>query len=185
MKARFGWAVVSAVFLGSIGSSFAADMAVKALPVAAPVVTYNWSGCYVGAEGGGAWGRGQPRVAATGEQFQDPFDLRGGLAGGEVGCNFQTGHLVLGIEGDMSWTSNKGSAFDGKTAGNPAIPISLDERWLGTVRGRIGYAWDRVLLFATGGFAAPDVRWSANLLSPPFATAFTSTDTAQMTGWVA
>jgi outer membrane immunogenic protein len=165
-------------------SAFAADMAVKARPVVPPPV-YSWTGCYIGAEGGGAWGRSQTRLATTGEQFQNPFDISGGIAGGEWGCNYQVGQLVWGYEGDFSWTNKKGTAFDGLTTGNPQIPITVEERWLSTQRARFGWAWDRFMLFATAGVAFNEGRWTAALLPQAgFNPAFNATDSMNHTGWV-
>jgi outer membrane immunogenic protein len=186
MKRHFGWALASVVLVGisGLGAASAADMAVKAPVQALPPPVYSWTGCYIGAEGGGAWGRSRTRLAATGEPFQDPFDVSGGVVGGEWGCNYQFGKIVIGYEGDFSWSNKKGSAFDGLTAGNPLIPITVEERWISTQRGRLGWAWDRTLLYVTGGVAFADARWSGALLPPAFAPAFTASDTAHFTGGV-
>jgi outer membrane immunogenic protein len=188
MRRHFGWALASvmSVGLGGLGSASAADMAVKARPmVAPPPVIFSWTGCYIGAEGGGNWGRSRTRVNTTGEPFQDAFDISGGIAGGEWGCNYQMGQFVIGYEGDFSWTNKKGTAFDGRTAGNALIPITVEERWISTQRGRLGWAWDRVLLFVTGGVAFTDARWSGALLpSAGFAPAFIASDSMRHVGWV-
>src|ERR1017187_7669106 len=93
-------AVAVSAILG-IGSAFAADMAVKALPVAPPVVAYNWTGCYIGAHVGYGWGRDTNdfgRAVASGPTEEGifapgefgPFNhtTGGGVAGGQVGCNY-------------------------------------------------------------------------------------------------
>jgi outer membrane immunogenic protein len=70
--------------------AMAADMATKA-PVytkAPPMVAvYNWTGCYLGGEGGGAWGRSRDYSAVSGNAFTNSFNLSGGIAGGTLGCN--------------------------------------------------------------------------------------------------
>lgn len=154
--------------------------------MAAPVpIVYSWTGCYIGGEGGGNWGRSRTRLATTGEPFQNAFDISGGIAGVEWGCNYQMGQFVIGYEGDWSWTNKKGTAFDGLTAGNPLIPITVEERWISTQRGRLGWAFDRVLLFVSGGFAFADSRWSGALLpSAGFNPGLIATDTFRSTGWV-
>ena len=57
MRRRLGWALASVISIGfsGLGGAMAADMAVKARPVAPPVMIYNWSGCYIGGNIGGGW----------------------------------------------------------------------------------------------------------------------------------
>jgi len=110
-------------------------------PMVAPY--YNWTGFYVGINGGGAWGTST--WDSTGG-----FDLSGGMIGGTIGYNWQTGPWVLGAEGDLDWASVKGStAAIGCTTAN----CSTENTWLGTVRGRVGYAFDRFMPYITGGVA--------------------------------
>lgn len=110
-------------------------------PMVAPY--YNWTGFYVGINGGGAWGTST--WDSTGG-----FDLSGGMIGGTIGYNWQTGPWVLGAEGDLDWANVKGStAAIGCTTAN----CSTENTWLGTVRGRVGYAFDRFMPYITGGVA--------------------------------
>jgi outer membrane immunogenic protein len=138
--------------------AMAADMAAKA-PVytkAPPMVAaYSWTGCYIGGEGGYAWGHARETAASgtlTGTAINSGFSLGGGLAGGTIGCNYQMSNIVLGIEDDMSWTNKKGSAFD-QAPFNPGFNGSIKESWIDTLRGRVGFTWDRALIYATGGGA--------------------------------
>src|SRR6185436_12806005 len=75
------------------------------LPVAyrAPqnYVIFTWTGFYFGAHGGGAWGRKDATTA--------PLDISGGLAGGQIGANYQAGSWVLGVEADASWADLTGN----------------------------------------------------------------------------
>ena len=152
MKRLVPVAVVAAVF-GFIGTANAADLPVKAPAYRAPppVTLYNWSGLYLGINGGYGWGK------TTGDWFGfrgGNFDINGGLFGGQIGFNYQlhTSPLVLGVEADWDWADIKGSHTY-----QPALPITVTNaakiKDLGTVRGRVGYAWDRVLLYGTGGWA--------------------------------
>jgi outer membrane immunogenic protein len=140
------------------GSAFAADMAVKAPPppVVAPV--YNWTGFYVGIEGGGGWGRtGQFDETDTGLS-RGAWNISGGLVGGTAGYNWETGNVVFGLESDMSWTNIIGQvSYDGLNACKTG-PCFTDLRWLNTDRARIGYAANNVLWYATGGLAIGDVH---------------------------
>ena len=98
---------ITAFLAVSTTTAFAADLAVKSpmpAPMAAPVI-FSWTGCYIGVEGGGNWGRSEQisRSGATaGLHITGGFDLSGGLVGGTVGCNYQTGSFVIGIENDYS-----------------------------------------------------------------------------------
>jgi outer membrane immunogenic protein len=120
-------------------------------PVVAPPVAYNWTGFYVGINGGGAWGRSSfdGALGTLGN-----FDTSGALAGGTVGYNWQYGQAVFGLEGDIDWTNIRGSA--GCFGGLAACQAQND--WLGTARGRLGYAFDRFLPYVTGGLAVGDLK---------------------------
>ena len=87
MKHMFYAAVAALAFTGSL--AVAADLPTKAPLYKAPPAYFGWTGCYIGAEGGGTWGRAQTKLATTGQPFQDRFDIHGAIAGGEWGCNFQ------------------------------------------------------------------------------------------------
>jgi outer membrane immunogenic protein len=191
------------LFLGSIalaaliaGPVMAADMPLKAPP---PVAVFSWTGCYVGIEGGGAWGRSRhDAVAAAPISGIQPnwtpwFDVSGGLAGVEYGCNQQFGgNWVFGIESDISWTNKKGSSNEtgalGVFAGTAAAGFSDEtrEKWISTSRARIGWTWDRAMFFVTGGFAAAKVDASVTI---PAAAGFgpglsgISTDSHTVYGW--
>ena len=122
-------------------------------PVAIPV--YNWTGFYIGINGGGGFGRSQ--WDSTGS-----FDISGGLVGGTVGYNYQFGQGVVGIEGDIDWAD-----INGTTNTFCAFGCKTSDHWLSTVRGRLGYAADRFMPFVTGGAAFGDIRAS----TPGFAGA--------------
>jgi outer membrane immunogenic protein len=137
-------------------SASAADLATKA-PDVVPVA-YNWSGCYLGIEGGGNWGHtNQTAVtplnpADNGLPITGNYNMNGGLLGGTLGCNYQVSNWVFGIENDFSWTNASGNVSDlppfAARSNNP-----IREEWIDTLRGRIGIAWDRALLYGTGGAA--------------------------------
>lgn len=132
-------------------SAGAADLSLAPLykaPPAEVAQAYNWTGFYLGANGGGGWGHSYWSTNATG------FGLSGGQVGGTIGYNRQLGNVVFGLEGDIDW-----SGFDGNTtAGGCAGGCSTSDSWLSTVRGRIGYSFDRVMPYVAGGLAAGDIR---------------------------
>ena len=147
-KAAAGY--VALCMLLSATSAIAADLSLaplyKAPPPPAPA--YDWSGFYVGVNGGGGWGHSWWNANTTG------FPLSGGQAGGTAGYNWQTGNVVFGIEGDLDWSGFDGSAT---TPGCPA-GCSTSDNWLSTVRGRVGYSFGRIMPYVTGGLAVGDIR---------------------------
>jgi outer membrane immunogenic protein len=175
--------VTSIALAALVGPATAADQRAPILKAPPPPPIFSWSGCYVGAEGGWAWGKTQT-TDLSGIGFQPQFDARGGLAGGEAGCQYQSSQIVFGIEGDVSWADKKGTAFDGQPLGNPAIPIEVREQWLATLRGRFGWAVDKALFYVTGGLAVAQVQWQGTLLAPPFPTTIVTTDRPVMVGLV-
>jgi outer membrane immunogenic protein len=123
--------------------AFAADMPAKA-PAAQ---LFNWTGFYVGANAGGLWG-------TTDQPEPDVFmNLRGGMAGGTAGYNWQAGNWVLGLEGDFDWLSMKSTQFFTCASG---CTTKFDD--FGTARARLGYASGPYLLYATGGAAFTRAR---------------------------
>jgi outer membrane immunogenic protein len=130
----------------------AADLSVAPLYKAPPQVSpvYNWTGFYLGANGGGGWGRSWWQSQSTG------IDLSGGGVGGTAGYNWQFGNAVLGVEGDIDWSNLKG------TSGAVLCPgCSTSDSWLSTVRGRAGYAFGGIMPYVTGGLAVGDIRATA------------------------
>jgi outer membrane immunogenic protein len=159
-KLLFGTVAIGALALST--TAFAADMPVKApvykAPVVAPVV-YSWTGCYVGGDVGYAWGRDSDNETNRTTGAVSPFtpassaNVNGFKAGGYIGCNWQvSGPFVFGVEGDGEWAHLTGST----TYSNTGAPPDFYETRVnsqGSIRGRVGYAWDRVLLYVTGGIA--------------------------------
>jgi outer membrane immunogenic protein len=148
------------------GSAGAADLPVKAAPAPAD---YSFTGCHIGANGGGKWGfeRGTLYLApATGPAGPTPaaastFDTSQtaagtAMGGGQIGCDYQMGYGVYGIEADGDWQH-----YGDQTTLAPGELVSFTTKWEASVRGRAGYASDRVLIYATGG-----VSWtSMNVLT--------------------
>ena len=149
--------VAVVALLAGVGRVTAADMPV---PQAAPVpplvyfpAYYNWSGIYLGVNGG--YGFGQSNWTSAGVSTGN-FSTNGFLVGGTLGANYQTGSYLVGFEGDIDWSSVQGSSSAaacvalGAAAGTTCQTKSP---WLGTARARVGYAFDRLLVFGTGGAA--------------------------------
>ena len=129
----------------------AADLSVAPLYKAPPAqvsAEYNWTGFYLGLNGGGGWGR------SNWDTSNDRISTSGALVGGTAGYNWQFGNAVLGLEGDVDWTNIQGT--DASTLCPAGCTTS--ETWLSTVRGRAGYSFGRVLPYVTGGLAVGDIR---------------------------
>jgi outer membrane autotransporter protein len=154
---------------GGIRYQFAPDMAVAshAMPVKAPVLkapvmtAVNWTGFYVGGFGGAILGRADWGYA--GGEVAPHIGGFGG--GGDIGYNWQMNRWVLGIEAELEGTSTKGGTACNPNA-SPTSPMFLttcnaSARWIGDVAGRVGYTWDRALLYVKGGGAWTDERFTA------------------------
>jgi len=142
--------VLAALLVGSACAQAAdlpAPMPVKA-PVAAPA--FSWTGLYLGAHLGYGWSR-TTYTDPTLPGWQVINRPDGILGGGQIGYNYQFGAVVLGIEADLSATGIDGTTYD-------VAPFAGDRyrdqlKWTATVVGRLGYAFDRTLLYVKGGAA--------------------------------
>ena len=188
------------------GPALAADLPLKAPP---PVVAaWNWSGFYIGGHGGYGWGHNSqtdindPFFTGKFPTFNIPgFDPKGFLGGVQAGANWQTGAIVTGLEGDLSFADIKASTFNtpppnvglfGITNfGTAATSGTFD--LLGSGRGRLGYlVAPNVLLYGTGGLAWTHFVQSTVLTSTtvsPFAPTSgnfsATTNPSWRFGWVA
>lgn len=127
----------------------------------APTI-FSWSGCYIGADVGGGFLRDEDRETFRATGAPSPFSPyptnvsspEGVKAGGFVGCNYQfAGGFVLGAEGDAEWANIKGGTADFVGTGLPPDYYNTNIDFQASARGRIGYAFDRMLVYATGGAA--------------------------------
>jgi len=149
MKRIFAAGATVAALLAFAGQAGAADLARRQqMPVKAPYLEqiYNWTGFYVGINGGGGFGR------SSWDGGVGSFDPSGGIVGGTVGYNYQVGQAVFGVEGDIDWSDMKSSS---------ACTLGVCQTrndWLGTARGRLGYAFDRFMPYVTGGVAFGNVK---------------------------
>jgi outer membrane immunogenic protein len=149
---RFLLLVVWCAFLVSsgIGIGSAADLpeysppppAVSAMP------QFSWSGFYIGGNAGYGWSTASGTVTTT--TGSGPFTASGSgfLGGAEAGYNWHYGPAVFGMEADFQGTTESGPF---NAVAGPTISGTEKTPWFGTVRGRLGFAYDRILLYATGG----------------------------------
>lgn len=181
-------AVVGSALVAGIVTAGAADMRVKAIPMAAPPPAFSWTGFYAGANVGGAWtpDNGSSEFGPLFPPFAilPPLvpvftvipgqlaSLTGGgsqsgvIGGGQIGYNWQVQKFVLGVEADLQGSDLKGSSATAtRTFGPPIIPLTVTQtvnvdagrvNWMASFRGRLGLAWDRILLYGTGGAAVAE-----------------------------
>jgi outer membrane immunogenic protein len=151
--------------------AFAADLPSRAPPpvYVPPAPIFTWTGIYVGGQIGYAWGKNN---VSFGDNFGDyaalSYNTSGVIGGAHVGYNLQLSQFVIGLEGDVDGTSQSkqyngalpfGASLVGPGVGSLVAPlggnisVNVNHNIEGSIRGRLGYAWDRVLIYATGGVA--------------------------------
>jgi outer membrane immunogenic protein len=136
--------------LALVGAASAADLPPRypvmqpRAPIYNPV--YTWTGFYVGINGGGGWGR------STWDGV-DKFNVSGGMIGVTAGYNYQYNQIVFGIEADLDWSGVKGNTFVNCPGG-----CTTRNDWLSTVRGRVGFSFDRFMPYITAGVALGDIK---------------------------
>jgi len=149
VKHSFFAGCLTAGLLAAAPCARAADLSLAPLykaPPAAYAPSYNWSGFYLGVNGGGGWGDSHWQGIGR-------ADLSGAQVGGTAGYNWQLGQTVLGLEGDIDWNHLTGTNNSTLCPG-----CTTSDTWLSTVRGRVGYAFDRFLPYVTGGLATGDIH---------------------------
>jgi len=164
--------LVAAVIAGLPIAAHSADLP-TAFPasISAPIpLSYNWTGFYVGAQGGWSWGN---FLRLTGGVVTSDWNPDGGIAGIHAAYLYQHSQLVYGIEGDVEWWG-----ISGDDGGQGGVTDDADGKWLASVRGKLGWAHDRWLLYATGGW-----QWgSTNIIQNSGPTATVGLD---LSGWTA
>ena len=190
--------IAGATLAALIGTpALAADMALKAPP---PPPSWSWTGFYVGLNAGYSVARdpfNQTSVpAGIGAVATSSIDSRvspqGGIFGGQVGYNYQTGNIVFGVEGDIQWSGEHdtaGCGFECISVGGMIITEGSAEqkiKWFGTARGRIGWTNNDWLLYITGGGAWGGINATTaiNASAPGIAIAFSNTTSFTKSGGV-
>jgi len=176
--------------------AFAADLPARVTKAPALVSpAYDWSGFYLGVSAGYTFGEddditttGQAagninNVAIGARPGRVRLDRDGFIGGGQMGYNWQVSpNWVFGLEADISYVDiRRDVAVIGTTGLNNTFRTRMD--YLGTVRGRIGYAWDRTLLYATGGLAYAEIENSVNFFGPLGQLQFTGNDRRTEAGY--
>jgi outer membrane immunogenic protein len=194
-------AVFTAIMPLACGSTaaVAADMAMKS----APAAIYQWSGCYVGLNGGGGASSSNNTATVDPGAYLDAADaatvgsdgtgsanISSFFGGGQAGCNWQSGTVVVGLEGDFDYFHSNSNFYNSTdTLAPPAstpfvIGQSLTSDYLATVRPRIGIAADRNFAYLTGGVAFTDANYTESY-SDGAGGSGVATASKFLTGWTA
>lgn len=166
-----GGVAISALLLAApLSSAGAADLAYKA-PTPPPPPAWSWTGFYIGLQGGAGWGTVEDQVSSVqsciggvcGPQIpvgflQSSFDMSGMFGGATAGFNWQTGPVVLGVEGDFSGSNISGNSdcshsFGLGAMGGTSSTCKTEMNWFGTATGRVGLTADHALLYIKAGAA--------------------------------
>jgi outer membrane immunogenic protein len=154
---KFLLGTVGLLALGLAPAS-AADLAARPYTKAPPMIAsiYNWSGFYVGANGGWGSSRNCWDLLGVGGGPEGCHDADGGTAGGQIGYRWQANNWVFGLEAQGNWAD-----LHGRNVSIVAPAFSNDTRIdsFGLFTGQIGYAWDATLLYAKGGAAVTSNRY--------------------------
>jgi len=180
--------IAVALALAAGGQALAADLPQPAPPpprapatyVPVPVALYNWTGFYIGGNLGGDWNQGS-WSGTLGDTYGTSNTIKF-LGGGQVGFNYEfNGGVVIGAEADFEWGPN--GSYATRAAGGPlnGSSLTLNNPWLTTVTGRLGYAWDRVLVYGKGGGAW--VGSSNSSITFPDGTLFSPSTSNSNYGW--
>lgn len=149
-------------------------------PLAAPLApSFSWTGFYIGGNIGGGWSKfsgTDPTFPAGGSTS---IQGSGFLAGGQLGFNYQIGNVVLGAEGSYDWSGTKISD-GGPFGGGAGLTVTDKNDYVATAAGRLGYAFDRLLVFGKGG-----VAWTRDKLDANDGLGGTASGSFGRTGWLA
>jgi outer membrane immunogenic protein len=173
--------LAAAITVGAVAPAAAADLPARApASYKAPAIVeaaYDWSGFYVGINGGGAtsdvdWNADPTPGFASGDEGS--HHPSGGTVGGQIGYRWQMSNVVFGVEAQGNWADFSGSSlsllFPGQTN-----QTRIDG--FGLFTGQIGYAWDRALFYVKGGAAVTDNQYTATATLPPLIGVDTAGDT--------
>jgi outer membrane immunogenic protein len=155
--------LIAVAGLGMATAANAADLAarpVKAAPMMLPAV-YDWTGFYIGVNGGYGWSNQCLDVTAVGGIggifAEGCRNAGGGVAGGQVGYRWQSGPMVFGLEAQGDWANLRNSRITNLF--NPADTFKSNINGFGLFTGQVGYAWNSTLLYVKGGAAVVNQRW--------------------------
>jgi outer membrane immunogenic protein len=184
-----------AIALAAGGQAFAADLPPAPMPpprapaayVPAPIPYYNWTGFYLGGNVGYGFSSSSTFADTQASTFASTTS-QSFLGGGEVGVNWQFwGGVVIGAEADFEWLPNTKNTITatgtGVTNAGSTASATINNRWLTLADARLGYAWDRLLVFAKGGGAFVGASNSSATITGPGAVPLSLSGPSTNSGW--
>ena len=157
---RISFLAAAAIAVGAVAPAVAADLPARApaYTKAPPIVqaAYDWSGFYIGINGGGATSRIDWNADGFGDEGS--HHATGGTVGGQIGYRWQMSSWVFGLEAQGNWADFKGSNVSQQFL-NSINQTKIDA--FGLFTGQIGYAWDRALFYVKGGAAVTDNKFTS------------------------
>jgi outer membrane immunogenic protein len=189
MRKLFHTAAAIAALLALSMAANAAEVGARP-PVYAPPPIYvappfSWTGFYLGANIGGAWGRRNVTDSLFGLSLSNSVNNNGAfIGGGQLGYNYQFGNFVLGIEGDFDGVANTNTAANGVVGpGIGTILLTSNNRWITTLAARVGVANDTWLFYgkAGGGWVGSDKFTITNTAT---GASITGSNTNTNSGWL-
>lgn len=186
MKFVLRTATMASVLALGVAGAQAADLTYEPAPIVEAPAAFNWTGFYIGVHGG--VGGGDIDTTFTNEfgDYSNTWsdNAFGGFGGAQIGYNWQfSPNWVAGVEADIAASGVKAS-FDanyGDVDYSEYVETKID--WFGTLRARVGYAWDNLLVYGTGGAAYGDVKISSGFNDEGFISDSSFSDTKW--GWTA
>jgi outer membrane immunogenic protein len=153
---KFLLGTVGLVALGIAAPAAAADLPARTYTKAPAYIAavYDWSGFYIGANGG--WGQSRDRRLDPAGVFISSLTANGGEVGGQIGYRWQTGTWVIGLEAQGDWADISGSTVV------PGFPLATARSRMdafGLFTGQVGYAWNNALLYVKGGASITDRQY--------------------------
>jgi outer membrane immunogenic protein len=142
----------AAAILAATSCAQAADLSPPPAPSAAAPAAYNWNGLYLGLNAGYGSATDAFTAAGGGVSAAASQNVPGFAGGAQIGVNYQTGAVVWGFEADFNGSTQSTSMNSGVVSGTSQMP------WFGTLRGRLGLAFDRALIYATAGGAGGELN---------------------------
>jgi outer membrane immunogenic protein len=155
MKKSLLLVTASLVALSAAAPAVAADLAARPYTKAPAMVAaiYDWSGFYIGINGGGASARTTWDLVGGGREGS--HDATGGTVGGQIGYRWQSGQWVFGVEGQGNWADFSGDNNSALFATRNRSKIDS----FGLITGQVGYAWNNVLVYVKGGAAVAGTKY--------------------------
>jgi outer membrane immunogenic protein len=169
----------------AIAPALAADLPARTPAYAkAPAIVepiYNWSGFYIGINGGGGssrdcWSINNALGVAVPSTAEGCHNATGALVGGQAGYRWQMTNWVFGLEAQGDWADLKGSNVSQLTAPFAVFNNNSKINAIGLFTGQVGYAWNNVLWYGKGGAAVTHDKYNGDILGTTF-------DTASETRW--